>query len=124
MRIRIPIDPEAVRPPRATLLEYPVWLWQQWPWCRPEHYQPGGRLDRWRLQWRAARALDGFRTAVDVADVLDAKRAALAAHRSQTERLIDDPAWGVLADVADGEFLERLLVPTEIFKATPPAADA
>jgi LmbE family N-acetylglucosaminyl deacetylase len=108
----------------VTLHEYPVWLWQQWPWCRPEHYQPISRRDWWRLQWIANQALlSDFSTVVDVGDVLDRKRQALAAHRSQTTRMIDDPAWGILADVSDGEFMERLLQTTEIFKTTAVSSD-
>jgi len=102
-----------------TLHEYPVWLWQQWPWCRPEHYQPTGRRDWWRAQWFANKSLlDGFCTVVEVESVLERKRQALAAHRSQTTRMIDDPAWGILADVGEGEFLERLFQTVEVFKTT------
>lgn len=107
----------------AVLHEYPVWLWQEWPWCRPEHYQLGGRRARWAARLAAARAVDGFRTGVNVVPVLARKREALAAHRSQVERLVDDPAWGVLGDVAGGEFLRRLLGPWEVFKTTAPPAE-
>ncbi len=108
----------------VTLHEYPVWLWQQWPWCRPQHYQPGGRCDWWRLQWKANLALlTDFSTVVPVGDVLERKRLALAAHLSQTTRMIDDPAWGILADVSDGEFMERLLQTTEMFKTTAISSD-
>ncbi|HPF35744.1 MAG TPA: PIG-L family deacetylase [Candidatus Krumholzibacteria bacterium] len=103
----------------ADLHEYAVWFWQEWPWCRAEHYQPAGRRARWAARLRGLRAGDAFRTGVNVEPVLARKRHALAAHRSQNERLIDDPAWGVLADVAGGEFLARLLGPWEIFKTTP-----
>lgn len=107
----------------ALLHEYPVWLWQEWPWCRPVHYQASGRRARWAARLAAARALDDFRTGVNVVPVLPRKREALAAHRSQVERLVDDPAWGVLGDVAGGEFLARLLGPWEVFKTTAPAAE-
>lgn len=108
----------------VVLHEYAVWFWQEWPWCRPEHYQAAGRVERWAARRALLGAVDGFRTGVDVRGVLERKRSALAAHRSQTERLVDDPAWGVLADVAGGRFLARLLGPTEIFKTTSPSAEA
>lgn len=99
--------------------EYPVWLWQQWPWCRPEHYQPPGRRAWWRAQLAANRALfSDFMTSVDVRDVASRKELALEQHRSQTTRLMDDPGWGVLADVCGGEFVERLFQPFEVFKTT------
>jgi hypothetical protein len=50
-----------------------------------------------------------------VEDVLDVKRAALAAYRSQMTRLKPDAAWATLGDVANGQFLECFLQPHEIF---------
>jgi hypothetical protein len=55
---------------------------------------------------------------MDVRNVLDCKRAALAAYRSQTQRLSGDPSWPVLSDVAQGEFLRRLQTEIEIFRVT------
>jgi hypothetical protein len=46
------------------------------------------------------------------------KLAALAAYRSQTQRLNENPRWPVLSDVAGGEFLRRFESGIEIFRRT------
>jgi hypothetical protein len=46
------------------------------------------------------------------------KLAALAAYRSQTQRLNGNPRWPVLSDVAGGEFLRRFESGIEIFRRT------
>jgi hypothetical protein len=58
----------------------------------------------------------GFRTRVDVRAVLPGKVLALAAYQSQTERRRGHAQWPVLSDVADGEFLSRLLSESELFE--------
>ena len=52
---------------------------------------------------------------VYIGDVLEIKRAALAAHRSQTGRPESDASWVTLGDLAGGEFLARLLSNYETF---------
>jgi hypothetical protein len=52
--------------------------------------------------------------------VLDQKRRALACHRSQTVRLVDDPGWLVLGDVAGGTYLDNLLADHEWFHVPTP----
>lgn len=90
----------------VTVLEYPVWFWQHWPWSRTEIY---GSRAGWRAGLAHVRAglrlLRDFRCGVPVADVLDRKREALARHTSQMTRLVDDPRWQTLADVSQGEWL-------------------
>ncbi|MFJ4296553.1 PIG-L family deacetylase [Curtobacterium sp. NPDC089689] len=82
--------------PRAALLEYPVWAWH---WDDP---------DASAAPWDRARAL------ALSSDVLDRKRAALAAHRSQTRPL--SPAPGDEA-IVDGRHAAHHLRPTEWFFA-------
>ena len=60
----------------------------------------------------------GFTWAVPVADVLEQKRAAIAAHASQVTRFRDDPRWESLLDEGGGEFLERFLT---VVRAVPAA---
>jgi LmbE family N-acetylglucosaminyl deacetylase len=91
----------------AVLLEYPLWLWNGWPWTRQ------GTRRTWR---DVAEIVLACRTRVDVGSVLHRKRAALAAYRSQLERLDGTPAWPVLSDVADGEFLRRFETGVELFR--------
>ena len=101
---------------RVTVLEYPVWLWNSWPWTRE------------RLGWRHAatglpRTLRGGAeiafgccVRVDVRSVLAKKREALQRYRSQTQRRGDDPRWPVLSDVAEGTFIECFYSGVELFR--------
>lgn len=76
------------------LLEYPVWLGEQGD---PEDLPRSGEA---RL------------FALDVRPVLDRKRDAIGAHRSQTTTLIDDDPQGFRLDPA---MIERLTGPVEIY---------
>lgn len=51
--------------------------------------------------------------------MLERKREALRFHRSQMERLMDDPRWVTLAEVADGRLLPLLLDSREVFVELP-----
>jgi LmbE family N-acetylglucosaminyl deacetylase len=74
------------------LLEYPVWGWALPPGTEVGDPPAGVRLD--------------------VSDALDAKRAAVAAHRSQTTGLIDDDPGGFRLDA---RMIERFARPFEIY---------
>ncbi|MBI4879383.1 MAG: PIG-L family deacetylase [Planctomycetes bacterium] len=102
---------------RAVLLEYPVWFWAHWPFapvaarCRRE------LLRSWLDGVLAsARYVGELRHEVDVRGVLERKRAALEKHRSQVARLVDDPRWLTLADVAGGAFLRCFFQEREVFR--------
>jgi LmbE family N-acetylglucosaminyl deacetylase len=101
----------------VTVLEYPVWLWNGWPWTSDGARRPTGIM-RGALQVArdVAEIVLACRTRVDVGTVLHRKRAALAAYRSQLQRPNGDPRWPVLADVAGGEFLRRFETGVEIFR--------
>jgi LmbE family N-acetylglucosaminyl deacetylase len=60
----------------ARYLEYPIWLWEL---GQPDDWPRPGEVRVWR---------------VAVGEVLDSKRRAIAAHRSQVTRLIDDDPAG------------------------------
>jgi LmbE family N-acetylglucosaminyl deacetylase len=96
--------------------EYLIWFWQHWPWTSEEDL---GKDKLRRIIKRTVLAeLALFRECnryVDVEDVMELKRAALAKHRSQTIRLFEKSDWPVLDDVSDGEFLECLLQAREFF---------
>lgn len=102
----------------VTVLEYPVWLWNSWPWT------PAATSLRSRIRAMpgvvrdAAAVAFGCRTRIDIRPVLSRKTEALAQYRSQMERRDADPRWPILSDVSDGAFLERLLRPTEVFRRT------
>jgi LmbE family N-acetylglucosaminyl deacetylase len=103
---------------RVMLLEYPVWLWNSWPWtCERSSLA----ADMWRLprSLRDGAAITlGCRVRVDVRAVLSSKRRALDCYRSQTQRHGGDPRWPVLSDVAAGTFVDRFFSGTELFRAS------
>jgi LmbE family N-acetylglucosaminyl deacetylase len=99
------------------VFEYLVWFWYHWPWV-PLHR--GLELRRllaltWANRFGMA-ACDGLNTAVRIADVLAQKRLALDQYASQMTRLAKDRPWPVLADVGQGEFVERFFQPNEFFR--------
>lgn len=101
------------------LLEFPVWFWDHWPWV-PFATIGGGSSRRRAVRTVAERriglqVLTEFAVAVDVAGVLDRKRAALACHETQMIRPPGHPEVPVMADVGDGHFLARFFQPHEIF---------
>ena len=99
------------------IYEYPIWFWCHWPWAgmplRSRRNIPA-RVKRNCLS--GMRLLRDFRYAVYVGDVLEQKQAALRQHRSQMERLVPDPRWRTLRDVANGEFLDCFLREYELFR--------
>jgi LmbE family N-acetylglucosaminyl deacetylase len=101
-------------------LLYPVWLWDQFPFTNPfsaprERHSVRSvvRISaRDRLGWRIPKLLD---RRVDVSSVIDRKRRALQEHASQMARQDGAADWLTLADIAGGEWLERLLRPSEFY---------
>jgi hypothetical protein len=53
---------------------------------------------------------------VFIGDVLAAKQQALAQHRSQMSRLMENVGWLTLADVSEGEFLRCFFQDFELFR--------
>ncbi|HYT95108.1 MAG TPA: PIG-L deacetylase family protein, partial [Gemmataceae bacterium] len=108
----------------AIVYEYPVWLWCQWPWVRLT-----GNLREvvhclQQSKEANQRLLRECRWTVDVSDVLDLKRAALAEHKSQVEQLVPDPRWTTLGNIFHGEFLPCFFREKEIFyRHSPPEPD-
>ena len=103
----------------AEILEFPIWFWHHWPWI-PVPLTADRALRR-AVRTSARRrlglqALTEFGCAVDVGDVLDRKRAALACHRTQTTHYAGDPEWPILDDVAGGLFLDRFFQRYELFR--------
>lgn len=103
---------------RLMVFEYPVWYWHHWPWVALRGDLPG----MWRRNLaQTARTAAGLLSLArlnifaDVSDVAEVKRAALEAHRSQTERPDGQPNWPVLSDIGHGDFLARLMGNHEAF---------
>jgi LmbE family N-acetylglucosaminyl deacetylase len=105
---------------RITVWEYPVWFWLHWPWVGIRQ----GRLPIISTQavlrntfnaLFGAHLLMNLRYCVDIAEVLEQKRAAIKQHRSQVERIFSGSQWLTLGDIAHGEFLARFYEPCEFF---------
>ncbi len=101
---------------KAVVFEYPVWFWTHWPWA---NLPIGGRREIVSIvknslvsTWRMLR---DFRCAVYIGDVLEVKRAALNQYKSQMTRLVPNPRWLTLGDVANGAFLECFFQEYEVF---------
>lgn len=101
------------------LLEYPIWLWNRWPWTSTVRSDESGIFARASATFRdMAEIVLVCRVRVDIHNVKGRKRAALDAYRSQMQRLNGNPRWAILADVASGEFLQRFEGDVEIFRRT------
>jgi len=97
-----------------TMLEYPVWFWEHWPWMQtPTWWNSRRRRAVKRAVMAPVRELCDLQWWVDVSEMLERKRAALDAHATQMSSMDDN--WETLADVSDGAFLDRLLQPREWF---------
>ncbi len=96
--------------------EYPVWFWFHWPWVgtpwvglreKPNRIRTG-LVSGWRL-------LRDFNRKFPARTFLELKKEALNCYKSQMERIIDDPDWTTLGDVAGGEFLACFFKEMEFF---------
>lgn len=101
--------------PAPRVLTYPVWSWFDWPWSavRGPLEGPGRHVARAR-SWAAApgvaaRSVDPSH--VDIRSVLDLKRAALQAHRSQFENITGEATWTTFGP----DFAPRFLRSREFF---------
>lgn len=105
---------------RVTVWEYPVWFWLHWPWVGfPQNtppIKPKHILKNSVLAWLGVRAFMDLRYAVDIAGVLEQKRKAINQHRSQTEKLIDDPSWVTLEQLSNGEWMDCFYQDREYFR--------
>jgi len=108
------------QPKPVTVWEYPVWFWLHWPWVgfsqntpplKPKHILKNSLLAQF-----GARALLDLKHKVNIADVLHQKRAAIAEHKSQIEKLIDDPSWVTLDQLSNGELMDCFYQDSEFFR--------
>ena len=103
----------------ATVYEYPVWYWHHFPWTAT------GKNDSRKAYLKASikaklgwQLIQEFNYRVAIEPVKSLKQEALAQHQTQTKRLVDDPNWGLLQDVSDGEWVECFFQNQEIFRRT------
>ena len=76
---------------------------------------PAPRLRALAWHWQLLGGGSRRGVTVDMRAVLERKRAALGCPRCQMERLIDDPPWSTLEDVADGRLLSMSMESPEAF---------
>lgn len=106
--------------PEVSIYEYPVWYWHHFPWTS----RWGDRALQVAYLKASIKAkfgqqlLQEFNYRVDIESVKTRKQLALAQHETQMKPLVDDPDWGLLQDVADGEWLQCFFQTQEIFRRT------
>ena len=101
----------------VTVFEYAVWSWRYWPLVgREVSFNPRTWARNAASTARGMLRSSAFRTRVDIQEVLEAKRTALARHASQLERHEGAPGWDTLRDVDDGEFLECFFEGGEFYR--------
>lgn len=100
-----------------TILEFPVWFWNFWPHMRQSGVKPGNlKVEIRNTLIFTAQALRHFDRRVNIQQTLKQKLEALSCHETQMTRLDDNSEWGILADVADGDFLRCLTSRYEYFR--------
>jgi LmbE family N-acetylglucosaminyl deacetylase len=103
----------------ATIYEYPIWFWNHWPWITFA-YSPYKIVGFYRNLKNAPkswlRLFKDFNCVVDLKGVTEIKRQALEQHKTQVSRIQNNPNWQTLADISNGEFVERFSQEQEIFR--------
>lgn len=104
------------------IYEYPVWLWDHYPWVGYKREWSGkvrgyrSLRRNWRLSSRMGWILlRDFRHTLDIQDDLDLKYKALMQHKTQTTQYLVDPRWRTISDFSKGDFLRCFLRDQEIF---------
>ncbi|HVN56638.1 MAG TPA: PIG-L deacetylase family protein [Anaerolineaceae bacterium] len=102
----------------ATVYEYPIWYWDQWPWIDRDLYQGGLRsfFSKVLSTGLGFKLIQDFKSYIPIADALEIKKEAINQYRSQMTRLVADPNWLTLGDIACGEFLNYFFQDREVFK--------
>lgn len=111
------IGTNALEGSSVDVFEYPIWLWDHYPWTpQPLPFPPNRRnLKLAQRAWKRSLAnlrskdIQGLDTAVDISGTRWIKRTALDAYRSQLPSL---------AEVGDGRFLEWFDQDTELFRVS------
>jgi LmbE family N-acetylglucosaminyl deacetylase len=105
--------------PEVTVYEYPVWYWHHFPWTGIGDGDPLLNYLKASLKAKLGwQLIQEFNYRVAIEPVKSQKQLALAQHQTQMKRLIDDPNWGILQDVSNGEWLKCFFQTQEIFRRT------
>lgn len=100
------------------IFEYPVWFWMHWPWIGIDFRHPFRSLEIIRnsiLAGFGMKMIFRFRTGVHIGDIVDMKRNALLAYRTQMTRVRPEKNWPILSDIAEGKFLRCFFQDYEYF---------
>ena len=108
---------EMTQDPAIEVWEYGVWAWDHWPWVEGSGRPFWARSLRARAGLMVARV---FSIGVDVSSHLDAKRSALACHRTQMGTHPEGIEWPTLEGVRGGSWLDALMQPVERFHRVVP----
>lgn len=115
------IATEAIRKSgqQVQLYEYPIWIWNRWPWVRLS--APLGRAGLRAVMQACAGGfglshLRRFRSGVQIGGAIDRKREALSRHRTQMTAVLPDVSWPTLGGVSGGDFLECFFQEYEVFR--------
>ncbi|HEY9769102.1 MAG TPA: PIG-L family deacetylase [Coleofasciculaceae cyanobacterium] len=103
----------------VTVYEYPVWYWHHFPWTKTGDQD--SKIAYFKASIKAKCGLQlvqEFNYRVEIEPVKSQKQLALAQHQTQMKPLVNDPNWGLLKDVSDGEWLECFFQTQEIFRRT------
>ncbi len=101
-----------------TVNEYPVWLWNHWPWvglAQNTNSEKRAILKNTYTTRFGTKLLQDFRAVVPISDVLDNKKEALEQHQTQMARVLTNAHWPILQDVSNGEWLDSFFQKQEIF---------
>jgi LmbE family N-acetylglucosaminyl deacetylase len=89
--------------PSTRMLAYPVWSWHEAPWFLGSPWRHRARLMLWALRHAAADRLVRIPTGPHLA----AKKAAVAAHVTQTTNFTGEDSWSHLSAEFQAAFLHR-----------------
>lgn len=101
--------------PSARMLAYPVWSWHEAPWFldSPARHRPKLFL------WAFVRAVVTGFVRIQTDEFLAVKRAAMAAHVSQTTNLTGEASWSFLSPAFQAAFLQRAEIFVPVAAARP-----
>jgi LmbE family N-acetylglucosaminyl deacetylase len=99
---------------RATVFEYPVWLWHSFPWVKLDTSRGLRRALSSSVRAQAA-FLRGERCVVPLGPARSIKLRALRCYESQMFSPPGTTDWPTLGEVAGGDFLAALLSEHELF---------
>lgn len=104
----------------ATIMEYPIWVWYQWPWVQLHSFAQNQATQQ--IACNSTKVGAGLRITCDLNYGISTdgvhiqKHLALKEHRTQMTRYNADPRWLTLHDIAQGDWLKHVLHTNEMFR--------